>query len=118
MALWMAFQCFRTFVTITQSYSGRISRGETQMIYRELGSTGEKVSAIGVGGWHLSLKHVDEDLSLRIVRTAIDGGVNFMDNSWDYNDGESERRMGKALADGYRERAFLMTKIDGRTKQE
>jgi aryl-alcohol dehydrogenase-like predicted oxidoreductase len=88
------------------------------MIYRTLGSTGEKVSAIGVGGWHLSLKHVDEDLSLRIVRTAIDRGVNFMDNSWDYNDGESERRMGKALADGYRERAFLMTKIDGRTKQE
>ena len=88
------------------------------MIYRTLGSTGEKVSAIGVGGWHLSLKHVDEELSLRIVRTAIDRGINFMDNCWDYNDGESERRMGKALGDGYRERAFLMTKIDGRTKQE
>jgi aryl-alcohol dehydrogenase-like predicted oxidoreductase len=88
------------------------------MIYRTLGSTGEKVSAIGVGGWHLSLKHVDENLSLRIVRTAIDRGVNFMDNSWDYQSGESERRMGKALLDGYRERAFLMTKIDGRTKQE
>jgi aryl-alcohol dehydrogenase-like predicted oxidoreductase len=87
------------------------------MIYRTLGSTGEKVSAIGVGGWHLSLKHVDEKLSLRIVRTAIDRGVNFMDNCWDYGDGESERRMGKALGDGYRERAFLMTKIDGRTKQ-
>src|SRR4051794_39432814 len=88
------------------------------MIYRELGSTGEKVSAVGIGGWHLSLKHVDEDLSLRIVRTAIDRGVNFMDNSWDYNDGESERRMGKALLDGYRQKAFLMTKIDGRTKKE
>jgi aryl-alcohol dehydrogenase-like predicted oxidoreductase len=88
------------------------------MIYRTLGSTGEKVSAIGVGGWHLSLKHVDEELSLRIVRTAIDRGVNFMDNSWDYQSGESERRMGKALTDGYREKAFLMTKIDGRTKQE
>jgi len=88
------------------------------MIYRTLGSSGEKVSAIGVGGWHLSLKHVDEDLSLRIVRTAIDRGINFMDNSWDYNDGESERRMGKALGDGYRERVFLMTKIDGRSKQE
>jgi aryl-alcohol dehydrogenase-like predicted oxidoreductase len=88
------------------------------MIYKTLGSTGEKVSAIGVGGWHLSLKHVGEDLSLRIVRTAIDRGINFMDNSWDYNDGESERRMGKALLDGYREKAFLMTKIDGRTKQE
>jgi aryl-alcohol dehydrogenase-like predicted oxidoreductase len=88
------------------------------MIYRNLGSTGEKVSAIGVGGWHLGLKHVDEGLSLRIVREAIDRGVNFMDNSWDYNEGESERRMGKALKDGYRERAFLMTKIDGRTKKE
>src|SRR6266851_5777423 len=88
------------------------------MIYRKLGSTGEKVSAIGIGGWHLSLKHVDEDLSLRIVRAAIDRGINFMDNCWDYNDGESERRMGKALGDGYREKAFLMTKIDGRTKQE
>jgi aryl-alcohol dehydrogenase-like predicted oxidoreductase len=88
------------------------------MIYRTLGSTGEKVSAIGVGGWHLSLNHVDEELSLRIVRTAIDRGVNFMDNCWDYNDGESERRMGKALSDGYRAKAFLMTKIDGRTKKE
>jgi aryl-alcohol dehydrogenase-like predicted oxidoreductase len=88
------------------------------MIYRTLGSTGERVSVIGVGGWHLSLKHVDEELSLRIVRTAIDRGVNFMDNSWDYQSGESERRMGKALLDGYRERAFLMTKIDGRTKRE
>ena len=88
------------------------------MIYRMLGSTGEKVSAIGVGGWHLGLKHVKANLSLRIVRTAIDRGVNFMDNSWDYNDGESEKRMGKALADGYREKVFLMTKIDGRSKQE
>jgi aryl-alcohol dehydrogenase-like predicted oxidoreductase len=88
------------------------------MIYRTLGSTGEKVSAIGVGGWHLSLKHVSEKLSLRIVRDAIDRGINFMDNCWDYNDGESERRMGKALEDGYREKVFLMTKIDGRTKKE
>jgi aryl-alcohol dehydrogenase-like predicted oxidoreductase len=62
------------------------------MIYRTLGSTGEKVSAIGVGGWHPDLRHVDENLSLRIVRTAIDRGVNFMDNCWEYNDGESERR--------------------------
>ena len=88
------------------------------MIYRTLGSTGERVSAIGVGGWHLSLKHVDDSLSLRIVREAIDRGVNFMDNCWDYGEGESERRMGKALGDGYRERVFLMTKIDGRTKKE
>ncbi|HKV39414.1 MAG TPA: aldo/keto reductase [Blastocatellia bacterium] len=88
------------------------------MIYRTLGSTGERVSAIGLGGWHLALKHVDEELSLRIVRSAIDGGLTFMDNCWDYNEGESERRMGKALVDGYRERTFLMTKIDGRSKHE
>ncbi len=88
------------------------------MPYRILGATGEKVSMIGVGGWHLSLKHVDEDLSLRIVRTALERGINFLDNSWDYQEGVSELRMGKALADGYRDKAFVMTKIDGRSKQE
>ena len=86
--------------------------------YRTLGKTGERVSAIGVGGWHIALPHVDEKLGVRIVREAIDRGVNFMDNSWDYNEGESERRMGKALRDGYREKAFLMTKIDGRSRKE
>jgi len=89
-----------------------------EMIYRELGSTREKVSAIGLGGWHLGLKHVDEPLSLRLVRSAIDRGITFMDNCWDYNAGASEIRMGKALRDGYREKAFLMTKIDGRSKKE
>ena len=88
------------------------------MPYRVLGRTGEQVSAIGLGGWHLALPQVDEGLSLRIVRTAIDRGINFMDNSWDYNEGQSELRMGKALRDGYRERVFLMTKIDGRSKKE
>ncbi len=88
------------------------------MLYRELGSTGEKVSAIGLGGWHIGLKHVDEELGIRIVRAAIDRGINFMDNSWDYNGGVSETRMGKALRDGYRDKVFLMTKIDGRSKQE
>src|SRR5437867_4945246 len=88
------------------------------MIYRTLGSTGEKVSAIGVGGWHLGLKEVDEKLAIRIVRSAIDRGINFLDNCWDYNEGASEERMGKALRDGYRDRAFVMTKIDGRSKKE
>ena len=88
------------------------------MIYRELGSTGERVSVIGVGGWHLGLKHVDEELAIRIVRSAIDRGITFMDNSWDYNEGASELRMGKALQDGYREKAFVMTKVDGRSKKE
>src|ERR1043165_1031457 len=90
----------------------------SEMIYRSLGSTGETVSAIGLGGWHIGLPSVDENLSLRLIRTAIDRGVSFMDNSWDYNDGASEERMGKALADGYRDKVFLMTKIDGRTKTE
>jgi len=88
------------------------------MPYRELGRTREKVSAIGLGGWHLGLEHVDEPLSIRIVRSAIDRGINFMDNSWDYNEGASELRMGKALRDGYRDKVFLMTKIDGRSKRE
>jgi aryl-alcohol dehydrogenase-like predicted oxidoreductase len=88
------------------------------MLYRELGRTGEQVSAIGLGGWHLSLKHVDEPLAIRIVRTAIDRGITFMDNCWDYSNGTSEIRMGKALRDGYRDKVFLMTKIDGRSKTE
>jgi aryl-alcohol dehydrogenase-like predicted oxidoreductase len=89
-----------------------------EMPYRQLGSSGEQVSAIGLGGWHLGLKQVDEPLSMRIVRTAVDRGINFMDNSWDYNDGASEIRMGRALRDGYRDKVFLMTKIDGRSKAE
>ena len=84
------------------------------MKYRNFGQTGEQVSVLGVGGFHLS-KPEDPHLATRIVRTAIDRGINFLDNSWDYADGESERRMGTALRDGYREKAFLMTKIDGRT---
>jgi aryl-alcohol dehydrogenase-like predicted oxidoreductase len=82
---------------------------------RPLGSTGEHVSCLGVGGAHLGKKDVAEKLAVRIVRTAIDSGLTFLDNSWDYHDGASEKRMGKALRDGYRERAFLMTKIDGRS---
>jgi aryl-alcohol dehydrogenase-like predicted oxidoreductase len=94
-----------------------VSADDTR-VYRSLGRTGERVSAIGIGGWHIGLPHVDEALAIRIIRTALDAGLNFLDNSWDYNDGASEERMGKALRDGYRERAFLMTKIDGRSKKE
>lgn len=85
---------------------------------RTLGRTGERVSAIGLGGWHLGFESLDEAVSIRIIRTAIDRGITFLDNSWDYNDGASEIRMGRALRDGYRDRAFLMTKIDGRSKTE
>src|SRR5260370_2589395 len=83
--------------------------------YRPLGRTGEKVSLIGLGGYHLA-RQSDSDESIRIIRTGIDEGINFLDNCWDYNGGESEIRMGKALRDGYRGKIFLMTKIDGRTK--
>ena len=85
---------------------------------RLLGRTGVEVSLVGLGGWHLGFDYIDDELSTRIIRTAIDNGINFMDNCWDYNEGTSEERMGKALKDGYRERVFLMTKIDGRTKKD
>jgi predicted aldo/keto reductase-like oxidoreductase len=83
------------------------------MIYRELGRTGERVSAIGLGGFHVG-KQSDAQESVRLIRSAIDRGITFLDNCWDYNAGASEVRMGQALQDGYRQRVFLMTKIDGR----
>jgi aryl-alcohol dehydrogenase-like predicted oxidoreductase len=88
------------------------------MLYRTLGRTGERVSAIGLGGWHIGFSSLPESDSIAIIRSAIDRGVTFLDNSWDYNEGRSEKRMGKALRDGYRDRVFLMTKIDGRSKKE
>lgn len=88
-------------------------RSNNGMIYTTLGSTGETVSCIGLGGYHIGLME-KEDEAVGLVRSAIDRGITFLDNSWDYNDGRSESRMGKALAGGYRDRVFLMTKIDGR----
>src|ERR1700689_4941373 len=90
------------------STSDGIGRGK-------LGPADVEVSIIGIGGYHIGLSDVTEQEALRVVRTALDRGINFLDNCWDYNDGASEERMGKALADGYRQKAFLMTKIDGRT---
>lgn len=86
------------------------------MPYRTLGRSGEKVSLIGLGGYHMAVPR-DEAESIRIVRTAVDNGINFMDNCWDYHDGLSEVRMGKALRDGYRKKVFLMTKTDGQMKE-
>ena len=83
---------------------------------RTLGRSGKKVSMVGLGGYHLGMQK-DEQESIGIIRSALDRGINFLDNCWDYNDGQSEVRMGKALRDGYRQKAFLMTKIDGRTKK-
>ena len=87
------------------------------MIYRELGTTGERVSAIGMGGYHLG-KQKDADESIRLMHAGIDRGITFLDNCWDYNDGISEVRMGQALRNGYRQKVFLMTKMDGRTADE
>ena len=97
----------------SQAWAAETKEG---MPYRALGRTGVKVSAIGLGGYHIG-KGMDEVESIRIIRSAIDRGITFMDNCWDYNDGASEIRMGKALRDGYRQKAFLMTKVDGRTKE-
>ncbi|MBD2496499.1 aldo/keto reductase [Nostoc sp. FACHB-280] len=99
---------------LAQNQSTPIKKGE--MIYRQLGRTGEKVSVIGLGGHHIG-RPKDEEEGIRLIRAAIDRGINFMDNSWDYHNGGSEIRMGKALRDGYRQKVFLMTKIDGRTKK-
>jgi len=89
---------------------------ENGIPYRRLGRSGERVSVIGLGGWHLGIQSAEQE-SVRIIRTALDSGINFLDNCWDYNNGDSEIRMGQALRDGYRHKAFLMTKIDGQTKQ-
>jgi predicted aldo/keto reductase-like oxidoreductase len=95
-----------------------ILKGQTRsgdMIYRTLGKTGERVSAIGLGGSHIG-RPQEEQEGIRIIRTAIDRGITFMDNCWDYANGKCEVWMGKALRDGYRQKVFLMTKFDGRTK--
>ena len=94
--------------------SREVVRGE--MRYRPLGRTGEQVSVIGLGGHHIG-RQKQESESIKIIRAAIDAGINFMDNCWDYHNGGSEVRMGKALRDGYRKKVFLMTKIDGRTRK-
>jgi predicted aldo/keto reductase-like oxidoreductase len=86
------------------------------MIYRKLGTTGERVSAIGLGGYHIGVPK-DENEGIRIIRSAVDRGITFLDNSCDYHNGGSEICMGKALKDGYRKRIFLMTKYNGRTRK-
>jgi aryl-alcohol dehydrogenase-like predicted oxidoreductase len=102
--------------TMVTSLTDKVALGANSFPYRTLGRSGEKVSLVGLGGYHIGQPE-DEQLSIRIVRTALDNGLNFLDNCWDYNGGQSEIRMGKALRDGYRQKAFLMTKIDGQTKQ-
>lgn len=87
------------------------------MQYRSLGHTGEAVSLVGLGGFHLAKPGgMTNDEAIRVVHAGLDAGINFCDNCWDYNGGESEVRLGRALSQyGYRNKTFLMTKIDGRT---
>jgi uncharacterized protein len=100
------------------STSNRSPRPQSpDMIYRQLGTTGETVSVIGLGGYHLGMQANPAD-SIRIFHAAIDHGITFLDNCWDYNGGLSEVRAGQALRDGYRDKVFLMTKMDGRTATE
>src|SRR5882724_4464191 len=101
--------------TVVTSLSDKGALGADSFPYRTLGRSGEKVSMVGLGGYHIGHPE-DEQLSIRLVRTALDDGMNFLDNCWDYNGGQSEIRMGRALRDGYLQRAFLMTKIDGRNE--
>jgi len=102
--------------TLVSSMAKNVSHAaDSSVPRRTLGHTGEKVSIVGLGGYHIGMQSNEQE-SIRIIRTALDSGINFLDNCWDYNDGQSEIRMGKALRDGYRPKAFLMTKIDGRTK--
>jgi predicted aldo/keto reductase-like oxidoreductase len=102
--------------TVVKSLTDKVALGADSFPYRTLGRSGEKVSIVGLGGYHIGHPE-DEQLSIRLVRTALDNGMNFLDNCWDYNGGQSEIRMGKALRDGYRQKAFLMTKIDGQTRK-
>jgi predicted aldo/keto reductase-like oxidoreductase len=104
--------------------SGKLPRATTagtlrgEMLYRPLGKTGVEVSAIGLGGFHIGDKSLSDSEAVRLIHQALDRGITFLDNSWDYHDGRSEELYGKALADGgYRQKAFVMTKIDGRTKE-
>src|ERR1700733_9463897 len=103
---------------VTAGWGSQAFGAETKngVPYRTLGRSGEKVSMVGIGGYHLGKPDQTTEESVGIIRTALNEGINFLDNCWDYNGGESELRMGNALRDGYREKAFLMTKIDGRTK--
>ncbi len=85
-----------------------MSASSVQVPTRPFGRTGIPVSILALGGWHLGLPKTERE-STRLIHAAIDGGITFMDNAWDYNEGVSETRMGKALV-GRRDKVFLMTK--------
>jgi len=99
-----------------EEYVPGTRRNEEGMLYRYMGRSGLEISVIGLGGSHMG-KIKDREECIRLIRNAVDRGITFMDNSWDYEEGESESRMGEALKGGYRQRVVLMTKIDARTKE-
>jgi predicted aldo/keto reductase-like oxidoreductase len=103
-----------TLATLASNSLHAADERSGDMIYRKLGKTNERVSAIGLGGYHIGVPPTEDD-SVKLVRAAIDRGITFMDNCWDYMNGKCEVWMGKALRDGYRQKVFLMTKFDSRT---
>jgi hypothetical protein len=99
---------------------GAMAAGTTtlEIPKRRLGRTNQEVSIVGMGGFHLGKPDIPDGDAIKLIHSGIDRGITFLDNSWDYNSGNSELRMGRALQlPGYRDRVFLMTKIDGRTKE-
>lgn len=92
-----------------------IERNAAGIPVRELGTTGVKVSIVGLGGGHFCRPHIDEADSIRLVQTAVDEGLTFIDTAWEYHGGESERRLGLAL-EGRRDKVVLMTKVCGRDR--
>jgi uncharacterized protein len=97
--------------------SGMAQNANKQIGKRPLGRTGIEVSILGVGGFHLGATK-DQEEATRLVQHALDAGINFFDNAWEYHDGESEARLGRAL-EGRRKEAVVMTKLctHGRNKR-
>ena len=93
-----------------------MQKNEAGIPVRELGRTGLNVSIVGFGGGHCVRPNIDEKKTVRLIQEAVDAGVTFMDNAWEYAGGESERRMGIAL-EGRRDRVVLMTKVCGRDRK-
>jgi predicted aldo/keto reductase-like oxidoreductase len=104
-------------MTTTKKSASAPRQNYPAMQTRKFGRHDDLVSILGLGGSHIGGSELTDSEAIRIMRTALDAGLNFFDNSWDYKEGKSEERMGKALADGYRDRAFVMTKIDGRDRK-
>ncbi len=119
-----------TFIATAATALGALSLGRaakagamttattTDIPKRRLGRTNVQVSIVGMGGFHLGKPDLPDGDAIKLIHSGLDRGITFLDNSWDYNNGNSELRVGRALQlPGYREKAFLMTKIDGRTKE-